>query len=112
MNVEIQALDGTAVDSVVRGNSVMVETEIENLGPNPVDPMIIIKITDSYGYLAYMGTVEYENLLADETKAIKAGFTIPNFKPKGDYTVEVYVWDGLDTMNPLSATVVSGFTVN
>jgi len=110
-NVEIQTLDGTVVDSVVRGDTVIIETTVENLGPNSASPMVIVKITDASGNLTYLGTVEYENLLARETKAVKTGFTIPNFKPRGEYTVEVYVWDGWDTMNPLSSTTVIEFTV-
>ena len=100
--LELQELGGEVLETVTRGSSVFIEVNVRNLGPISLDMLLIAKVTDSDGNIIHLGSVEYGEWLVDVQNNVRVGFTIPNSKPLGNYTVDVYVWDGWSTMNPLS----------
>ncbi|MGV8163829.1 MAG: S8 family serine peptidase [Alkaliphilus sp.] len=102
VGLELQQLDGQALETVTRGASVFAEVNVQNLGPISLDMILIAKVTDSDGNIVHLGSVEYGEWTFNAENRLRVGFTIPSSKPLGGYTVDVYVWDGWDSMNPLS----------
>lgn len=109
--VKLLDINGIEIETASRNTTVQVETTVENLGPNTISPTIIVKVTDSYGRVINIGSINVDNLESGGIQKVTTGFTIPSNSPVGTYKAEVYVWDNWSDMNALSQSGSMQFIV-
>ncbi|KAB3534749.1 S8 family serine peptidase [Alkaliphilus pronyensis] len=114
-NLSILNTNNEESSNFIRNEMVQVEATIKNLGPEVVNPTIIIKIEDKKGEVLSSGltVVDLEKLDANESSTIRSFISIPSNAKKDTYTVKVYVWDGWrgENIEALSSVVEASFTV-
>lgn len=96
------------VEVIKREGYIAVEAAMENLGPSPQNPMLVIQVTDDNGYVVNISTVQMDNLQAGQVVKLSSGFGV---KENGTYNVDVYVWSGWDDTTSLSSPQSTTFVI-
>ncbi|MEM1548892.1 MAG: hypothetical protein QXR44_06050 [Thermoproteota archaeon] len=116
----VRTLDmtGNPQTSFPRGSNVAVESTIQSqayaYGP-PLQYLLIVQITDPNDYVVFIGFIT-DVIPPGGTKTAGSGYLIPVGATVGDYTVDVYVWNGWPSQmggnfQPLSAPGRTTFQV-
>ena len=98
----------TGIDLLTDGSNVVVEAELENLGPSAKDVMLFVQVKNAAGKVVNIATARVSGLADGALINLGSGFGLT---AQGAYTVDVFVWFGWDAPTPLSAPVRTVFTI-
>jgi lactocepin len=101
---------GVAKTTFAANEAVKIKANVQNISPDAVSPLVIIKVKDSTGKVVHLGFLEVDSLNANAAN----GFGIElNNLARGTYKVDVLVWDGWNTPAALAekAENAATFTV-
>ncbi|WP_069650533.1 S8 family serine peptidase [Caloranaerobacter ferrireducens] len=98
----------TGIEVIKQGGYVAIEASMENLGPSSQNPMLVIQVTDSKGYVVNISTVQMDGLQSGQMIKLSSGFGV---KKNGTYNVDVYVWSGWDDTTSLSSPQSTTFVI-
>ncbi|MCM1989819.1 immunoglobulin-like domain-containing protein [Oceanirhabdus seepicola] len=110
-DVIIMDINGNVLTEIKQGATVVVKANIKNSTEDSANGTVIVKLTDSKNKVIGIGFIKDTELKKQIMNEYAIGFTLDN-ETLGNCKAQVYVWDGWDTMNPLSEAVTIDFVIN
>jgi len=95
--------EGNAVDRLIASDFLQASVTVENHQSNPQDVGLIIALFSPSGRLADMAYIE-EQVRAFDKVVFRVGLTLPG--QIDGYYAKVFIWEGLDSMQPLTDAVL------
>ncbi len=98
----LSGLNGVEKKDYNHGEQVVVHVDFSNEYKESLRGIGFIQIKSNRGEVIYIGLNEFR-ILPSETQKLKNGFTMLPSLPKGEYTVELFMWDNEENMKILSS---------
>jgi hypothetical protein len=99
---------GETLDRVRLGSPAGIQTELANNGSSETALTYIVQVTDAQGFTVMISWIKGITLKPD-TSMKPAVFWMP--EGRGNYNVEIFVWESLENPVPLSAPTTMKVTV-
>ncbi|WP_243414859.1 S8 family serine peptidase [Sporosalibacterium faouarense] len=96
------------INVINQGGYIAVEAAMENLGPDDASPMLVIQVTDEWGYVVNISTAKMAGLRDGQIINLSSGFGLSK---SGQYNVDVYVWNGWEDTKSLSSPDSTTFVI-
>lgn len=101
-NVQLTDMNGEEKASYKKGDMVLIKADIGNYSKEKQQGEVVFQVKDKKGDVINIGTMSYSGD-HDTTAEARAGFSLPKNAKKGEYTVQVYLWDSFSTKKDLSS---------
>ncbi|MEK4761947.1 S8 family serine peptidase [Viridibacillus sp. FSL E2-0187] len=102
---------GTVASSFTPDNSVSIKADIKNRGSKVSNPTVAFQIKDKEGAVVYFKEASASKLNSKSKNRFRVDIPLETFD-KGEYKVEMYIWDNNDNPIPLAESrKVGSFTV-